>query len=185
VHTTSPSLLQRLRQPTAGAWERFAQLYTPLLYYWARRLGLKETDASDLVQEVFVLLLQKMPQFEHDGRSFRSWLRTVMLHRFYDLRKKRTPQLAGDKGDLPEPAVPDETELFAEDEYRLQLAARALELMQAEFSPSTWKACWEHVVEGRSAPEVAAELGMTAGAVYAARFRVIGRLRKELEGLLD
>jgi RNA polymerase sigma-70 factor (ECF subfamily) len=108
-----------------------------------------------------------------------------MLNKFYDLRKKRTPQLAGDNGDLPEPAVADEVELFAEDEYRRQLAARALELMQAEFSPSTWKACWEHVVEGRSAPEIAAELGMTPGAVYAARFRVIGRLRKELEGLMD
>jgi DNA-directed RNA polymerase specialized sigma24 family protein len=32
---------------------------------------------------------------------------------------------------------------------------------------------------------VAAELGISAGAVYAAKFRVLGRLREELEGLLD
>jgi DNA-directed RNA polymerase specialized sigma24 family protein len=37
----------------------------------------------------------------------------------------------------------------------------------------------------RPAAEVAAEMDLTSGAVYGARFRVLGRLRKELQGLLD
>jgi RNA polymerase sigma-70 factor (ECF subfamily) len=57
--------------------------------------------------------------------------------------------------------------------------------MQSDFQPATWRACWEHVAEGRPAAEVAAELGMTEGAVYVARCRVLRRLRSELEGLLD
>jgi RNA polymerase sigma-70 factor (ECF subfamily) len=57
--------------------------------------------------------------------------------------------------------------------------------MQAEFSPKTWKACWEHVVAGRPAAEVAAELGISVGSVYVAKSRVLSRLRQELEGLLD
>jgi len=32
---------------------------------------------------------------------------------------------------------------------------------------------------------VAAELGLTVGAVYAAKFRVLERLRSELRGLLE
>jgi hypothetical protein len=40
MHTTPLSLLERLRQPSAQeAWGRFARLYTPVLYYWARRTG--------------------------------------------------------------------------------------------------------------------------------------------------
>jgi RNA polymerase sigma-70 factor (ECF subfamily) len=57
--------------------------------------------------------------------------------------------------------------------------------MQAEFSAATWKACWECVVEGRPAAEVAAELGISENAVYLARCRVLRRLRRELDGLLD
>ena len=48
------------------------------------------------------------------------------------------------------------------------------------------EACrWEHVVSGKSAAEVAADLGLTPGAVRAAKFRVLTRLRLELAGLLE
>jgi RNA polymerase sigma-70 factor (ECF subfamily) len=57
--------------------------------------------------------------------------------------------------------------------------------MQADFQPTTWKACWEHVVAGRPAAEVAAELGITVNAVHLARARVLRRLRQELEGLIE
>jgi RNA polymerase sigma-70 factor (ECF subfamily) len=79
---TPASLLHRLRQPNAvDAWPRFVELYTPLLYYWAKRLGLQQQDAADLVQDVFVLLVQKLPEFAYDRhKSFRGWLRTVTLN---------------------------------------------------------------------------------------------------------
>ena len=62
---------------------------------------------------------------------------------------------------------------------------RALELMQADFQPTTWKACWEYAVQGRPAEEVARELDTTVAVVYAAKSRVLRRLRQELAGLLD
>ncbi len=57
--------------------------------------------------------------------------------------------------------------------------------MRADFEETTWRACWEMVVAGRPAAAVAAELGLTVGAVYAAKFRVLKRLRRDLRGLLD
>jgi RNA polymerase sigma-70 factor (ECF subfamily) len=81
--------------------------------------------------------------------------------------------------------VPDTAQAFWETEYRQMLAARALEIMRAEFEPATWQACWETVVSGRPAAEVASELGLTTNAVYLARSRVLRRLRCELQGLLD
>ena len=57
--------------------------------------------------------------------------------------------------------------------------------MSRDFQPATWKAFWGQVVESRSAADVAAELGLTVGAAYAARFRVLDRLREEMAGMLD
>src|SRR5262245_61555392 len=68
---TPVSMLERLRQPGQPAvWARFVELYTPLLLHWARRLGLRPHDAADLVQEVFVTLVQKLPAFSY-GRALR------------------------------------------------------------------------------------------------------------------
>jgi len=79
MYTTSVSLLERLRQPgDQEAWSRFVRRYSPHIYDWARRQGLSAEDAADLVQEVFALLVQKMPDFKYDPhKSFRAWLRTV------------------------------------------------------------------------------------------------------------
>ena len=57
--------------------------------------------------------------------------------------------------------------------------------MKTDFQPATWRACWENVVEGRPAAEVARELGITVNAVYLAKSRVLRRLHQELDGLLD
>lgn len=183
---TSSTLLQRLRRPEdRAAWERFVELYTPLLYYWARRIGLRADDADDLVQEVFVVLVRKLPEFEYDPlKSFRSWLRTVALNKFREVRRKPSASMKNGVT-LDELAVPDTAEALWEEEYRQHLVQQALALMRADFQPTTWKACWDYVVNERSAAEVAAELGISVGAVHAARFRVLTRLRQELREMLE
>jgi RNA polymerase sigma-70 factor (ECF subfamily) len=185
VHTTPVSLLERLRDPMADAWEQFVQLYTPLLYAWAARAGLQEADAADLVQEVMLLLLAKLPEFRYDpAQSFRAWLRTVTLNKLRELARRGSLPLTHD-GSAADLAGPDHLEAFWESEYRQHLVGQALRLMQTEFRPTTWQACWEHLANGRPAAEVGAELGLSAGAVRAATFRVLTRLRQRLAGLLD
>jgi DNA-directed RNA polymerase specialized sigma24 family protein len=61
---------------------------------------------------------------------------------------------------------PDDAADFEEAEYRRHLVSRALRLMQVEFQSATWQACWEHVVSGRPAAEVAAEWGLSVDSVY-------------------
>src|SRR5437588_12372374 len=82
MNETPATLLQRLRRGgDAAAWERFVRLFTPILDRWACRLGLPEADADDLVQDVFVTLLRRLPEFDYDpSRSFRAWLWTVLYH---------------------------------------------------------------------------------------------------------
>jgi RNA polymerase sigma-70 factor (ECF subfamily) len=187
MHTTSVSLLERLcRSPATNAWDRFVELYTPLLFYWARRLGLQESDAADLVQDIFTVLVEEVPRFRYEpGKRFRGWLWTVTVNRFREKRRRRDPTPQADEGVFALTTTPDDTAALDEAEYRTYLVDRALRLMRAEFQPTTWQACWEYVVSGRSATEVAAELGITVNAVHLAKSRVMRRLRDELEGLLE
>jgi RNA polymerase sigma-70 factor (ECF subfamily) len=185
---TPISLLEKLQFiGDQAAWERFVQLYTPLLTHWARRLSLAGPEAADLVQDVFTLLVQKLPDFRYDpGRHFRGWLWTVTLNCCRQKQRRAAVPLSdADNWERNLESSGSVTEELAEEEYRQYLTRRALELMQAEFQPATWRAFWKYVVEERPAAEVAAELGMSENAVYLAKGRVLRRLREELAGLLD
>jgi RNA polymerase sigma-70 factor (ECF subfamily) len=184
---TPASLLERLRRPgEEEAWGRFVNLYTPLLFFWARRLGCQEADAADLVQDTLLLLYRKIPEFLYDRqRSFRGWLRTVLLNKWRERQRRPSLPLAAAENGLATVGVPDGAEEISEAEYRQQLVGRALRIMQAEFPASAWRACWETIVEGRPTAAVAAELGVSPAAVRVARSRVLNRLRQELQGLLD
>lgn len=82
MNVTSASLLVRLRDLRRDEdWARFVKLYTPLLCFWANRLGLQQQDTADLLQEVFAILVVKLPEFNYEpGGSFRGWLRTILMN---------------------------------------------------------------------------------------------------------
>ena len=90
----------------------------------------------------------------------------------------------GRRRGLDQADVSDGNETFWEAEYRQHLARRALLVMQADFQTPTWRAFWSRwSPKGRS--RRGCDLGLSRGAVYTARFRVLDRLRHELAGLLD
>jgi RNA polymerase sigma-70 factor (ECF subfamily) len=188
MSTTSVTLLDQLRQrPSPEAWQRFVDIYSPILLRYAVSRGVHRDAAADLVQDVFVVLVEKLPAFEYAaGGGFRRWLFTILLNKWRDRKRAaaRAPVAAGSH--LPDPpAEGDPRELIGEAEYRQQVVSRAINLMRSEFEPNTWRACWEHGVLGRPAAAVAAELGVSENAVYLATSRVLRRLRGSLRGLLD
>lgn len=185
MRSTPLSLLERLRDPQEQkAWGQFVELYTPLLLTWARRSGLQESDAADLVQDVLIVLVRKLPEFQYDkSGSFRGWLRTITLNKWRDRQKRaRLPVQDGGR-DLAEHPGPEADPFPDEAEYRRQLLGRALELLRRDVQPTTWAAFEAHVLNARPPAEVAKELGLSVGAVYAAKFRIMSRLRDELRGL--
>ena len=186
MNTTSVSLLERVSSGTdCNAWRRFVDLYTPLLMGWCQRLGLSEPDAADFVQDVFVILVQHLSEFRYNpNQSFRAWLKTVLLNVWRNHHRKvsRAPALNGNPDLIPDT---DPSQFVEEAEHRDYLVRRALAIAESDFEPTTWKACWEFVVNDRPAQEVAAELGISVNAVYLAKSRVLRQLRLELAGLLD
>jgi hypothetical protein len=76
---TSYSLLERVKTGDPESWRRLVYLYTPLVLYWCRRVGLRTQDAEDVAQEVFKTLALKFDDFTQGEQagSFRRWLFTI------------------------------------------------------------------------------------------------------------
>ena len=187
---TRRSLIVKLRDPAdTDAWCEFVTLYEPLIYRLARRKGLQDADARDLCQEVFRTVAQAIERWDLDPArgSFRGWLSRIARNLLVNFLTRRPYRLRGSGStsvqDLLEaqPAQdPSATALF-EAEYRRRLFRWAADQARGEFATTTWQAFWQTAVEGRPPRDVAAELGLSVGAVYIARSRVLARLRRRIE----
>ncbi|MCE9529938.1 MAG: sigma-70 family RNA polymerase sigma factor [Planctomycetes bacterium] len=188
MNSTPASLLDRLAgsgREDRSAWERFVELYTPLMVSWCQQLRMSDADAADFMQEVFLVLIERLPHFKYDPeKSFRAWLKTILMNSWRN-HLRRISRAGADQADLDALAESDPALLREESEHRGYLVRRALDLMKQDFEPTTWNACWEFVVHSRPAQDVAAELGITVNAVYLAKSRVLRHLRTELNGLLE
>ncbi len=190
MHSTPLSLLQKLRDPgETASWERFVDLYLPLLLSWARRLPLDGMDPTDLVQEVFVKLVQELPRFTYDPASggFRKWLRTVCMNHWRDYQRKRANHLvqAGEAQLAALAAREDDLEQFWSQDYHALLRREAFRILENEFDPLSRAAFTGVVLEGRSVQAVAQEHGTTPNAISMRKFRVVSRLRQELTDFVE
>ena len=185
MDTTSASLLARVRHlDDADAWGRFVRTYSPILYTWTRRLGLSPDDASELVQDVFAVLVQKLPEFEYNtDKQFRGWLWTVTRRRWLDRKRRATLKFEPGRDPAEVPAASEDE--LEEKEFRAHVLREILPTLQGNFHESTWRAFWRHVVEGAAVGDVAAELGISVASVYKAKLRVMAHLHRELGDLLD
>ena len=68
-------------------------------------------------------------------------------------------------------------------EYQRRLAALAMERVKKEFQENTWQAFWLTAVEGIAAAEVSRQIGLSTGAIYVAKSRVLARLKEEVESM--
>jgi RNA polymerase sigma-70 factor (ECF subfamily) len=191
--STHPSLLQRARGRDALAWERMVALYGPLVLSWCRGSGLRDADAADVFQDVFQAVAAHLSGFHHgrSGGTFRGWLRTITRNKVHDHFRRREREPAGVGGSearqrLDQVAgTPPADEPAGDDPAETELLHRALAMIRGEFETRTWAAFWQTAVEGRAVADVAADLGMTPGAVRVAKSRVLHRLRTDLGDLLS
>jgi RNA polymerase sigma-70 factor (ECF subfamily) len=190
---TRASLLVRIRDPRdTEAWAQFLDLYGAVVYGFARRRGLQDADAADLMQDVFRSVAAAAGRLEYDPArgSFRGWLFTVTRNKLYNFLDGRRRQVlgSGDSGAqerLEAAAAPADGEAEWDREYEQRVFRWATERVRGEFQEATWQAFWQTAVEGRSAKEVGAKLGLSPGAVYVAKSRVLARLREEIQQLKD
>jgi RNA polymerase sigma factor (sigma-70 family) len=188
---TQVSLLVRIRDgANQVAWREFAQMYGPVIYGFARKRGLQDADAADLMQEVLRSVSGAIQKLEYDRKqgTFRGWLFTITRNKvlnFHAARKIR-PSAAGDSQTaraLNEKAEPTDDSQAWELEYQRRLAQIAMDRIKSEFQENTWRAFVLTAIEGASATEAAAKVKMSPGAIYVAKSRVLARLKAEIETL--
>jgi RNA polymerase sigma-70 factor (ECF subfamily) len=190
---TRITLLRRVRNLGDGrSWNEFHAIYRPLILGYVRSWGIKEHDADELTQDVFMVLMSRLPTFELDrskGR-FRSYLWSMA----------RNALLADTRGQKVRDGAEEEWKRrfcqaqsrrlagIVDPEPRREILEVVLPIARANASETAWKCFEGRVVHRRSVAEIAAELEITANTVSARSSEVmkdVRRLSAEVEGELD
>jgi RNA polymerase sigma factor (sigma-70 family) len=188
---TRASLLVQIRDgANHAAWQEFVNLYGPIVYGYARKRGLQDADAADLMQDVLRSVSAAIGRLDYDRNqgTFRGWLFTITRNKFLNFLAARRIRPRG-SGDTTTNRLlnshPDDSDGADawELEYQRRLASLAMERIQDEFQENTWRAFWLTAVEGLAAAEAARQVGISSGAIYVAKSRVLARLREEVDAM--
>lgn len=189
---TRHSLIIRLSDSTdEAAWREFVELYEPLVYRLARGKGLQDTDAHDVCQEVLMAVARAAKRWDGnpDRGSFRGWLARVTRNLVINFLTRREEPGTGRTSvvellEAQPKSDPSVSNLF-DVEFRRRAFHWAAEKIKKDFTTETWQAFWQTAVGGERPNQVAQAMGMSVGAVYIARSRVLARLRKQVELIGD
>jgi RNA polymerase sigma factor (sigma-70 family) len=184
---TRLSLVARLKdRGDQEAWCQFVEIYRPLVHRLAALKGLQDADAEDLAQQVFSAVAYAVERWEPDRTRarFRTWLQRIAQNLILNaLTRVKPDRASGDVAEhdalLGQAAREGPDSALLRTEYQREVFKWAARQVRAEFQPDTWQAFWSTAVKGRDVVQVAEELEKTPGAVYAARGRVMRRLKQK------
>lgn len=193
---TNESLLERVRRVDAhDAWREFFHAYGSTILRYARKLGLSDHQAEEVLQETMVALMRQLPAFRYDrGKGkFRNFLLTIVHRKSLSAlrRAKGEPAVSLDSDDpwgrqvaasLSKNGDRLSDEQAVQDRWKEALMEDALARLESNpaLADGTFAAFRAYALENRSATEVAAEFGLTENAVYQIKNRVIRRLRADV-----
>ena len=182
---TRESLILQVKDPAnRAAWEHFVDLYRPVIFRIARTRGVQDADAEDLAQQVLIAVAGSIGRWEKSDKStrFRHWLRRIARNAIVNAMTRRPPDQATGSSSVQdllsaEPTRDEQTDSLIETELRRELYLRAAKIVRLDINEETWQAFELTVLKNMSGADAARELGKSIGTVYAARSRVMKRLR--------
>lgn len=194
LQPTSISLLEILKQgDDHEAWQQMLVIYQPLIQKWLGRFGAPTSELPDLSQSILTVIVSKLPEFQHQGRtgSFRSWVKSITRNCLLEFwRAKKLHPIATGKSSFQEEInqlADDTSDLSAiwNQEYDQYVLASLLKQIRGEFKPSTWKAFQLVAIDGMAAKDAAEQLEVSLNSVFIAKSRVLARLRNAGKDLID
>lgn len=183
---TSTTLLAGLDDPrNEPAWRRFLDRYKPMLLSYAKRVGLSDADAQDVVADTLAAFVQayRAGKYDRQRGRLKSWLGGIIRHSISKRRARRTPASldAGAEGGSHgswEPAATGDADEAFDREWQLERLGEALALLRRESDPNTYQAFDLYALKDWPVEKVASFLGMTPNAVYINKTRTLKRLRE-------
>lgn len=192
---TRATLIQRLKNwQDQASWQDFFDTYWKLIYGLARKLGLGEEDAQDVVQETMVSVAHHMPNFKYDPKvgSFKSWLRQLIRWRISDHLRRRGPAMMSIQveteteessvmKELPDHSRPIED--FYEQEWQKNLLDAAVARVKRKLDPKRYQIFDLYVNRDWPPEKVAAALNIPVDQVYMAKHRITEMIKDEAKRL--
>jgi RNA polymerase sigma factor (sigma-70 family) len=194
---TRQSLLERLKNlEDQTSWQTFFDRYWKLIYSVARKSGLSDAEAQDVVQETIISVSKKIQGFAYnpDYGSFKGWLKRLTQWRITDYVRKKQYQSQGKRmpkeepmstafaESLEDPAGQD-IEKAWDEEWQNSLLEAALTAVKLRVSPKQYQIFYFHSFKKLPARQVAERLGVKLSEVYLAKYKVSALVKKETKKL--
>lgn len=193
---TRRSLVERLADwGDRLRWQEFFDTYWKLIYSAARRSGLTDTEAQEVVQETVITVAKNIDKLKYDPAigSFKGWLLQITRWRIADQFRKRepgnakAPRVADDRATATIERVPDtravDLDAVWESEWKTNLFEAAIARVKKKIEPKQFQIFDCYVRKEWPAQKVATRLGISLGQVYLARHRVAALLKREIKAL--
>jgi RNA polymerase sigma-70 factor (ECF subfamily) len=179
---TRGSVIFGVCQRDPERWREFDSIYRPMLLTFLRGQGLDDSEANDVVQDIFVKLLGKIQTYDREKCSFRSWLFAVAHHTLVDQARRRATQRKAIDGWVAQMLRATESDSVKMGQewvklHRQKILVHALKRVRAHTSPRTWACFEQRLLRDRPGAQVGAELGLPSGAVFVNASRVLTRVR--------
>ncbi len=169
-----------------SVWGELLAYYKPYIRKILLRVGLRDEDLEDALQEVYIKLWRGLHLYKRDAENarFRSWLSTVVrnssLNWIYKNRRRSDRELAVDneiieKIDSVEPPI----DKIIEEEWQTYVLDLAMDNLKSVFSANAFEVL-EMSLNGATPDEIAARVNIRKESVYVLRSKVKARLMKEI-----
>jgi len=189
---TRASLLVRLRDlDDQESWQDFFDTYSKLVYNVARKAGLSEAEAQDVLQETVIGVAKRMPEFRYSPElgSFKGWLLQITRHKIADHFRTRLPTRRSGTShkttflqQIPDPAGFVLDSLW-EEEWQKTLMKAALKRVKKQVKPEHYNAFVLYVIKETPVDKVAEATGIHVDQVYLIKHRISSQLKQEVKRL--
>ena len=194
---THASLINRLQNwQDQSSWQEFFDVYWKLIYGVARKAGLTEAEAQDVVQETMVSVAKHMPTFKYDPAigSFKAWLLNMTRWRIIGQFRKRGPfaehrPFPDDTTtgtDAAEKVVDPAGQMLDavwEAEWENNLLDAAIAKVKPRLDPQKYQIFDFYVNKDWPPEKVASRFGVSVDQVYVIKHRVTETIREEVKRL--
>ena len=186
--TTRITLLDQIRNADdRAAWQQFVDLYASIVYRYCRIRNMQHADAQNVTQEVFSRVSRAIQSFEYDqerGR-FRGWLGLITHQQMLRYREKQARAKGVRNGQDHSFAGAFEGEVEGEwiDTFNTHVYSRALASVRESTEPDEWRAFERIWTDGEQPGDIARELQRDPQWIYQVKFKLVNRLKEEVERL--
>ncbi len=194
---TRQTLLSRLKDWTdEDSWREFFEIYWKLIYLTAKRSGLSDAEAEDVVQDTVIGVCKSIKQFDYDPQvgSFKSWLTQRIRWRIADQLRKRRADLSLDESrstgtqlesrmeTVPDPTTRDVGQI-EDEEWEQNLVDAAIERVKRRVNPKDYQLFDLYVLKEWPAAKVSAALRVTRPRIYYVKHIISRLITNELKQL--